>query len=275
MRLILLILGGGLLILGTYLWVHHGDNADQDSNIMAGNQRLDRKPAARSAPLASLDPKKVVEKIGQPKQTIVNALPSPQTAQPNTSEPSAIPRIDSSTDAAMRTIRPAIDPREAAMQARMSTGRPNPFAPLTNFKPFPKSSLVAELGRADSHKSDGANIPESLVPPPPEGNFPPAPPAILPQGALASGDGLPVSDLPMPPARPSLAKDLKLVGMIGDKAILSATDRATREANRLPQAICLGPGQKFRDISLVAINNDEVVLEEGGQQTIKVLDPIR
>jgi hypothetical protein len=84
-----------------------------------------------------------------------------------------------------------------------------------------------------------------------------------------------VSELPLPPDRPSIASKLKLTGVIGDKAVFSITDREAIRINKWPAVVMMAPGDRFESIQTVSVGADSAVLEEDGERSTKTLERIR
>jgi hypothetical protein len=99
-----------------------------------------------------------------------------------------------------------------------------------------------------------------MVPPPP------------PNTGLSS---LSLNELPPPPAKPSLARKLKLSAIVGDKAILTFADKELARENHWPLFITLGMGDQFESLSVVQVDAHSVVLDEDGERSTKNLSPVR
>jgi hypothetical protein len=99
--------------------------------------------------------------------------------------------------------------------------------------------------------------------------LPPPPPPVSGQ------NDFPVSELPLPPDRPSIASKLKLTGVIGDKAVFSITDREAIRINKWPAVVMMAPGDRFESIETVSVGADSAVLEEDGERFTKTLERIR
>jgi hypothetical protein len=99
---------------------------------------------------------------------------------------------------------------------------------------------------------------------------------LLPPPPPVSGQGdFPVSELPLPPDRPSIAAKLKLTGVIGDKAIFAITDREAIRVNKWPAVVMMAPGDRFESIETVSVGADSAILEEDGERSTKTLERIR
>lgn len=167
---------------------------------------------------------------------------------------------------------PATTREFALEQARLGAGRTDPFTPFVGYKQFPTLKQMPVQQIAKKH------VP-AFVPPPP-----PASLGIIAPGAANHGlitppppvsEGVPISELPAPPERPSLASKLKLVGIVGDRALLACTDPVLRAESRLPACVSLGAGEQLETVSVVSVSADGVVLEEDGERETKELPRIR
>ncbi len=161
----------------------------------------------------------------------------------------------------------------AAVDARAALGRTDPCAKLENYKPFPrvggKPQTAAKVGKPEI-ALEGKDKKVTPPPPPPAqfGLVPPPPPSDM-------SEGMSVAELPAPPTKPSLAGKMKLVAIVGDRAILAFSDRAIARDNRWPSTVTLGPGEQFESISMVDVTPDSVTLEEDGERSTKAMDPLR
>lgn len=88
-------------------------------------------------------------------------------------------------------------------------------------------------------------------------------------------EGVPISELPLPPDRPSVVAKLKLVGIIGDRALLTFTDPMFRAENHFPPCISLGSGEQLESVSVIDVTPHSIVLEEDGERQTKELPRIR
>ena len=98
---------------------------------------------------------------------------------------------------------------------------------------------------------------------------------IPPPPSVVTQDELPVSELPLPPDKPSLAAKLRLTGVIGDKAIFAFTDREAARLNKWPGVLMMGAGDRFESIETISVGADSAVLEEDGERSTKTLERIR
>lgn len=161
----------------------------------------------------------------------------------------------------------------AAVDARAALGRTDPCAKLENYKPFPrvggKPQTAAKVGKSEI-AVEGKDKKVTPPPPPPAqfGLVPPPPPSDM-------SEGMSVAELPAPPTKPSLAGKMKLVAIVGDRAILAFSDRSIVRDNRWPSTVTLGPGEQFESVSMVDVTPDSVTLEEDGERSTKAMDPLR
>ncbi len=164
---------------------------------------------------------------------------------------------------------PALTREQAAFIARASAGKTDPLSPVSGFKQFPafsasKNSIAAD-DKLPTDKKD-------TIPPPPTGSIPPPPPPIL---TGPQGDSLPLTELPTPPERPSIAKHLKLVGILGDRAFMTVTDAYVRKSNHLPKTLSVSAGDRVEFLNVIAVTDSAVTLEEDGQRLVKHLPLLR
>lgn len=188
----------------------------------------------------------------------------------------------------------ATNMQQAQIAARESAGRPDPFKYVSGYKPFPRAStepmdsLPDDISAADDSgggkqfqnliqhtksKIAQASKKQSMLVPPP----PPMGESLAGSSGAPGGysSGLPIDELPAPPTRPSIADKMKLVGVIGDRAIFKFSDNKARMDNKWPKTITLAPGQKFESVSLVNVADTSVTLDEDGERSVKSLDPIK
>jgi hypothetical protein len=191
-------------------------------------------------------------------QTVLAADP----VAPSISMPSATTNSAGSTTpllaAPAQPVVPATTREEAERETSVKAGRHDPFAPFGS-----ESSRFGKKG--DKFKE----LQKSLVPPPPGVSpFAPMPPPPG-EGSLA------ISELPLPPSRPSMASKLKLSAVFDDRAIFTIPDLSARRMNKWPPVIRLGLGEKFSSIRLVAVGVDSATLEEDGTRLVKELEPLK
>jgi hypothetical protein len=158
----------------------------------------------------------------------------------------------------------------AAAAAKVAAGRTNPYEPVSGgFKPYPRNRPAGseDLDEPIDGKDKGPKA--AFVPPPP-----PTPAGVL--GLPGVPDyGLSVDELPAPPSKPSLANKMKLVAVIGDRAVLAFTDRALQKENKWPATLTLGHGDAFESINVVDVNPDSVTIDEDGERTVKTMAPLK
>lgn len=160
---------------------------------------------------------------------------------------------------------PATTRQQALTDAKRGAGRSDPLAPLQGFKPFPSSATneVKETTKASGeHKYPALPTDANgkvLVPPPPP---------------VSTHDEFPVSELPLPPDRPSLAAKMKLTGVIGNTAVFAFSDKQTARQNHWPQVLMLNAGDRFESVDIVSVQTDSAVVEEDGTRSVKTLERI-
>ncbi len=79
----------------------------------------------------------------------------------------------------------------------------------------------------------------------------------------------------MPPAPPTIADKFKVVGIIGDKAILACTDLSVRHEYNWSKMITVASGDILGPVTVIAVKSDSVTLEEDGNRTETELSPVR
>ena len=173
---------------------------------------------------------------------------------------------------------PATTRAEAVEQARTGAGRSNPFsAPLTQYKKFPlqRGSALTEV-TVTPEKTKPARV---MVPPPPPGVV--RAPDLIPHGNMvpppptADGDMLSLKELPAPPEKPLLSGKLKLVGIVGTRAVFTFTDGLLRLQHNWPRYLTLAAGEDFEGMTVTNISPDAVTVEEDGEKQTKELPRIR
>lgn len=277
-RLILLVTAGVLLIGGAFLWINHINDETRMAEEL--NNVLPPRRAARKAPVNVTSTKAANEATNKPNviDTSIAKLQDtlkeiPKHLMPGEEEK----KVDSTEIAASRLalttqsayVVPAITREQAAPLARQGAGKIDPLAPISGYGSFPSSAERRVAKPAEDRHSSEKN---GLIPPPPVGSIPPPPPPILPG---AEGDSLPLSELPTPPEKPSIAKHLKLVGILGDKAFMAVTDQNLRRTYRLPKTLAVSPGDRVDFLSVIAVSPSSVTLEEEGERTVKHLSALR
>ena len=165
---------------------------------------------------------------------------------------------------------PATSRQQALSDAQKSAGRTDPLAPLQGFKPFPSSSNNNTETKETTTKTAAGSTKLPALPTDANGKvLIPPPPPVTPQ------DEFPVSELPLPPDRPSLAAKMKLTGIMGDTAVFAFTDKEAARQNRWPQVLMLNAGDKFETVEILSIQADSAVLLEDGTRSVKTLERIR
>ncbi|MBI5173040.1 MAG: hypothetical protein HY986_09135 [Candidatus Melainabacteria bacterium] len=294
MRLVLILAIGCILIGATYAW----------SNNLGG-QQAEPDPLAQPLPTTA---RKVQSRLpgnfGDKSDTSLRAQATPAELVPALAVASADGMVGRKPEQIAQTeVRgpETVTSIESARQsARATLGIRDPFEPLGQLQSFPRLPAGAETqptvkdknGKLVKTAIPGKNVPQlELVPPPPTGSgleqdlgampgphngyMPPPLPGGLPGGGLSSG--LALSDLPMPPEKPSVLRYLRLSGIIGDKAIFQVKDPLVRRANHWPEQITLAPGESFGTAHLVSVSarDEKAVMEEHGQMEELDLPSIR
>lgn len=208
-----------------------------------------------------------IAKLQNSLKEIPNHLMSPAEGEKTTSPEIAAAKLALSTQSAYAL--PAITREQAAPIARESAGKIDPLAPISGYRSFPTSG-ERRVSKQDEEKHSGHKT--GLIPPPPIDGIPPPPPPIL---SGAQGESLPLSELPTPPEKPSIAKHLKLVGILGDRAFMSVTDPNLRRTYRLPKTLALSAGDTVDFLNVIAVSSSSVTLEEEGERTVKHLAALR
>lgn len=280
-RLVLLVIAGTLLIGGAFLWINHINDETRMTEEL--NNVLPPKKAAVNPPPSAVPNSgshrsetvatSFTTQINNLQNTIKNIpnplMPELPNAQ-NTGElvASKLALSSQSSEFAL----PAITRQQAEPLARQSAGKSDPLSPIEGFKPFPRSGQRTVTKLPGGKTDDGAATHKvDLIPPPPPGAIPP-PPAPLQAG---QGESLPVDELPAPPERPSIAKYLKVVGVLGDRAFMAVTDANVRRANRLPKVLTVSPGDRVDFVSVIDVSDTSVTLEEDGHRVVKHISVLR
>jgi len=227
--------------------------------------------------------------ISMPHQTAAGAKTA---GSPTTATTTSVTATTTTTVNGPATLAPAVLPAETIMQqpatsrataveqARAGAGRPNPFSKIDGFRPFPSrgAAATAEPNSAPKSLAGKRAAIGPFIPPPPPGvgaipggigaheSMTPPPP---PEGTLAP------NELPAPPEKPSIASKLKLVGIIGDRALFTFTDPILRAKMKWPKDLSLGTGEMFESVSVVNVTPDSVTLEEDGDRSVRELQRIR
>lgn len=222
----------------------------------------------------------------------------PTPGAPGTPPPPGAPGLPGATPPAPPAANlhkfPATKRDEAIATARQIAGREDPMQGAFEKIPYPapwtkigqaggRTTLDDEKAEKDKDNKDSANGDKggAVVPPPPppskEKPVPPPPPTMA--GGPSGPEDLPVTQLPVAPDKPMVSPNLKLVAILGTKAVLEVP-LAMRTANKWPATICLGPGEKFEDpnngtFSVVSVDPDSVTIEEEQERSVKNLPPIK
>lgn len=163
--------------------------------------------------------------------------------------------------------------QDAQIMARQDAGRANPFADLPGTQAFPKAKSKPEKVAGKKSATDLGLGPDGLPPPPPSSYAPSSLAAEL--APPPPPPGIELDELPPPPEKPMLSKNLKLNAIVGDHIILAFKDRNFQKKNHFKQFITLAQGQEFDSVTLVDIGKDQATIEEHGRQITMQLDPIR
>ncbi len=175
---------------------------------------------------------------------------------------------------------------EAVSVAKQVAGREDPMQAEyeSNSYPAPWTKLAMAGGRttSDDQEKDKKGEQSKIVPPPPppssrEAPVPPPPP-VSPQNMIGA-DSLPIDNLPLPPDKPLVSPNLKLVAIVGNRAMLSVPMQM-RTQNKWPAIISLAPGERFEDpvkgsFSVVSVEPDNVTIEEESERSVKTLPQIK
>lgn len=297
LRLILLVTAGVLLIGGAFLWINHINEetkmAEELNNVLPPKRAAQKAPVSaagstttvttttttniisdsiagvtRSATQA-IDPNAIGSNIAKLQDSLKDIpkhlMPAEEQKKAEATEIAAT-KLALSTQSAYAL--PAITRQQAAPIARESAGKTDPLAPIAGYKSFPTFGERKNKPEAGTHEKGKTG----LIPPPPVDAIPPPPPPLLPG---PQGESLPLSELPTPPEKPSIAKHLKLVGILGDKAFMAVTDPNLRRTYRLPKTLAVSPGDRVDFLSVVAVTPSSVTLEEDGEQMVKHLSALR
>ncbi len=300
-RLILLVTAGVLLIGGAFLWINHINDetkmAEELNNVLPP-KRIVKKPeavatgnttttvtetttttnsfkesAAGVGNATAIDPGFIGSHIAKLQNTIKD-IPNQLMSTGSGSNAAKVDAADETESKLALNSQsayalPALKREQAALTARESAGKSDPLSPILGFKQFPAYS-ASKISIAADDKQPGAKT--DMIPPPPTGSIPPPPPPIL---TGQQGDSLPLAELPTPPERPSIAKHLKLVGILGDRAFMTVTDPYVRKANHLPKTLSVSAGDRVDFLNVIAVTDSEVTLEEDGQRLVKHLPLLR
>lgn len=288
-RLLLLFMAGMLLIGGAYLWTQRKKSQESPavaeprkaalptakpintlpvpsehiSNLLSKTSEQSKQHAQllAAAEQAATDEGslKALQGLSKPQRLTSNTSPAPAVAapdpadlnnkQPLTAQPSTEP------------IKPT--PRlEAAIAARLSVGRNDPYEGIVGLKPFPSRQAVMVSSQPP------AKLKPDMVPPPP-------PVLAAPPPAVLSTKPEPNPEVPSAAQKPSISESLKLVAVIGDRAMLAFRDPAIAAQNHWPPTLSLGVNEHFGDLNVIQVTPDSVVLDEDGSRCVKNIQSIK
>lgn len=262
LRILLLLMAGALLAGGAWLWVNTQRQQQEEIPILS---RTGEGTAARSAASAA-----------GTKAPLPGAQPASGTAK---TEPAAAPAAVAqelpvaSLALAGKKNRAATPRLLAANEARAGAGRTDPAARLDSYLPFPRVG-------PGSPKPEAAGTGADVPPPPPATKIVPPPPAGARGGNVLTPPpepevGLSLSELPPPPSKPSIVDKMKLVGIVGDRAVIAFSDRRAVAENSWPRTITLGRGEQFESVSVVDVNPDSVTFDEDGERSVKSIEAVK
>lgn len=267
MRLIMIIVFGCIMIGATYAWSSTLNHDSTEAQDIAQQQVYKRK----LAPVAH------AQSVSRTQTTLLAKAPQTQ-----------VPQANQETTSSTTTSDNQATPIDSARQkARASAGKPDPFAPIEGTLPFPRGSALTNSAPTAKTSTTKKVAPLELVPPPPSGagvssndfsgmpgphnGFAPPPPP----GQSSYPTGLSISDMPLPPEKPGVAKLLKLTAVIGDKAIFQAKDLYTKRMQKWPGQITLAPGDNFGTLKLISTKPESALVEEHGETIEMELPPVR
>lgn len=267
------------------MWINHINDetrmTEELNNVLPPKKAVVKPaPQATTTTTSTTTTTNVVTSIGDQFNNLQNSIknipnplmPADQGAQKGESSQLIASKLALGSQSAEYAL-PAITRQQAEPLARQSAGKTDPLSPIEglDFKPFPRSG-AREVTKVPGKTNDGSAAHKvDLIPPPPPGSIPPPPPPLL----AGQGDSLPVNELPTPPERPSIAKYLKVVGILGDRAFMAVTDANVRRANRLPKVLTVSPGDRVDFVSVIAVSDSSVTLEEDGHTLVKHISVLR
>lgn len=276
--MIVIISVGAVLIAATYLLTKPPEAAAPPAPVQSNAVKVtDATVDAADSPDASQDTSTAATSTVPTSAVPTSTVPT-TTAPASTAESASTPSTASPMEPlAQQTIAaPQIilsTHREDAKLLARATTASDPFTTVLSYKPFPSSeakssskdpltsSSVATKGMPP-HKNGVAN--HHRIPPPPPGFAVPPPPSRID-----------MTQLPNPPAPPTVADKLKVVGIVGDKAIISVTDPSVRHEFKWSKMMTVGSGDMLGPVTVVAVKSDSVMFEEDGARTEKELAPVR
>lgn len=261
MRLITIILIGLVCIAATYFYTSSSQGQQQSPNSLP--VQTNRSNSSQIRP-------KLSEKV-EPALNANQVRKEKPESQANQSQ-SVGPGKEAQTEALKSDSTPL---ETARAQARSSLSKNDPFAPLTDLRPFPGSyapdmppSQASTPGSPLASKTKPGKKESDMVPPPP----PTMGSAISPNEMPS---GLSFGDLPMPPERQGLATKITLVGIVGNQCIFNVNDPTARRQHHWPKTFSLTQGESFDQMRLLEVNLDSAVVEEGGERITKSLPAVR
>lgn len=284
-RLVLLAVAGCLLVGGGLLWVNTHKHEEEPTQV-AMPVGVNAKQAAGLKLLSALPGTKdltaiVAKTVGTSNQhaqqidrIVDEGMVSGQDKQTDSKNPALKLHANGKKVVVQKTDLPvvaavAVDTSQptsrlrAATDARLAVGRPDPYEPLpsTDFKPFPRRE---NFRVAPPEKQITISKPDMVPPPPPTAAS--LVPAAKPEQEERAAPA---------PAHFDLGESLKLVAVIGNRAVLAFINPDVARKNSLPTTVSLGSGERFGPLVVVQINPDSVVLDEEGRRLVKAIQPIR
>lgn len=275
-RLIVIIVVGSVTIAAAYFFMHTPDESAPPALVQSST--------VKPNPLETLETSETATTAEAPHDS-QSATQTPVSEETPTSTQSAVTQpsstqttIEKATDSLTATpqtplIIPSTEREAAKLLARASTTK-DPFSAVLLYKPFPSSTATPANDQMKTASTSDKTKPPSQkdgltkhhkVPPPPPGFAAPPP-------AVASID---VGQLPFPPAPPTIADKFKVVGIIGDKAILACTDLSVRHEYKWSKMITVASGDILGPVTVIDVKSDSVTLEEDGNRTERELSPVR
>ncbi len=277
-RIIAMFVAGAILIGCAWLWVNMQRKQAEESPVLSQTAPVSPYPAVTPpsvVPPVPVLPAGAPPVTAPPASTVVGQTPQAKPADPVAQPVAAVPlpATPVAVPAGGRKNLAATPRVLASSEARMQAGKPDPTLRLRNLKPFPR--IRGGGGAGDLGLADAAQLP---APPVVDKALPPPPPPVAADGLVPPPEpdaGLSLAELPAPPSRPSIANKMKLVGVIGDKAIIAFTDRRQRMENKWPRTITLGRGEQFESVSVVEVTPDSVTIDEDGERSVKSVEPLK
>ena len=241
------------------------------------------KPSAilsKSTPVAQAARPEPAKQVQSPVAAATTLIPH-KAPQPSLTPPVAVTPPAITPAAASASTEVATTADKAASESKLHVGRVDPTQPITAYLPFPRgkkattelASLVPPPPSSDDEpaaKGKHGNgvvgkIKEKLVPPPP-----PVEAANLGGGS----SGISIEELPVPPSKPIIGNQMKIIAVMDDKAVVSFPS-SLRSKNKWPKYMTLSSGQQFESITLVNISKDGVTIEEDGERSLKPIPNVK